>query len=54
MSTDEQRTYMKYESTPGLEQAAGQGGRMPPWSRCKGARIGLWPPTFQWLHSLWS
>jgi len=32
----------------------GREGECPSRFRCKEARIGLWPPTFQWLHSLWS
>jgi len=38
----------------GVEQAVGQGGRMPPRLRCNGASIGLCPHTFEWLHSLCS
>ena len=37
----------------GVEQAVGQGGRMPLQILMQGARIGLCPPTFQWLHFPW-
>jgi len=30
MSTDEQRTYMKYESTPGWNKLQGREGECPP------------------------
>ena len=36
----------------GVEQAVGQGGRMPLQISMQGERIGLCPSTFQWLHSL--
>jgi len=32
----------------------GREGECPSRFRCKGARIGLYPPAFRWLHSLWS
>jgi len=38
---------------PGVEQAVGQGGRMPLQISMQ-VRIGVCPPIFQWIHSLWS
>ena len=37
-----------------MEQAVGQAARIPLQISMQGARIGLCPPTFQWLHFLWS